>query len=64
MAIVLVAALVLIPLVLTVALTPLALALFPGFRSRESKPGASQLTFATRASSRLPWSAARSWPWR
>ena len=43
-----------ITLALVVALTPLALALFPGFRSRETKPGTSQVAFATRASSRLP----------
>ncbi len=54
MAIVLVLALVLVPLVLTAALTPIALALFPRFRSRESKPQSSQVAFATRTSSRLP----------
>lgn len=54
MSIVLVLAFVLVPLVLTAALTPVALALFPRFRSRESKPRASQVTFATRTSSRLP----------
>ncbi len=36
------------------ALTPLALALFPRFRSRETKRGAHQLTSAARPSSRLP----------
>ena len=54
MAIVLVLAFVLVPLVLTAALTPVALALFPRFRSRESKPQSSQVAFATRTSSRLP----------
>ena len=54
MAIVLVLAFVLVPLVLTTALTPMALALFPGFRSRESKPQTSQVAFATGTSSRLP----------
>ncbi len=54
MAIVLVLAFVLVPLVLTAALTPIALALFPRFRSRESKPQSSQVAFATRTSSRLP----------
>ncbi len=54
MAIVLVLAFVLVPLVLTTALTPMALALFPRFRSRESKPQTSQVAFATRTSSRLP----------
>ena len=54
MAIVLVLAFVLVPLVLTAALTPVALALFPRFRSRESKPQTSQVAFATRTSSRLP----------
>ena len=54
MATVLVLAFVAIPLVLTVALTPLALALFPRFRSRENKRGAHQLTSAARPSSRLP----------
>ena len=54
MATVLVLAFVAIPLVLTVALTPLALALFPRFRSREIKRGAHQLTSAARPSSRLP----------
>lgn len=54
MAIVLVLAFVLVPLVLTSALTPVALALFPRFRSRESKPQTSQVAFATRTSSRLP----------
>ena len=54
MAIVLVLAFVLVPLVLTAALTPIALALFPSFRSRESKPQSSQVAFATRTSSRLP----------
>ena len=54
MSIVLVLAFVLVPLVLTAALTPVALALFPRFRSRESKPQSSQVAFATRTSSRLP----------
>ncbi len=54
MAIVIVLAFVLVPLVLTAALTPVALALFPRFRSRESKPQTSQVAFATRTSSRLP----------
>ncbi|MDE2896841.1 MAG: hypothetical protein OXO54_00795, partial [Chloroflexota bacterium] len=54
MAIVLVLAFVLVPLVLTASLTPVALALFPRFRSRESKPQTSQVAFATRTSSRLP----------
>ena len=54
MATVLVLAFVAIPLVLTVALTPLALALFPRFRSREIKRGAHQLTSTARPSSRLP----------
>ena len=54
MTIVLMLAFVLVPLLLTVVLTPLALALFPRFRSRESKPQASQLTFASRTSIRLP----------
>ena len=54
MAIVLVLAFVLVPLVLTAALTPVALALFPRFRSRESKPQTSRVAFATRTSSRLP----------
>ena len=54
MATVLVLAFVAIPLLLTVALTPLALALFPRFRSRENKRGAHQLTSAARPSSRLP----------
>lgn len=43
-----------ITLALVVALTPLALALFPRFRSRESKPRSSQVAFGTRTSSRLP----------
>ena len=54
MSIVLVLAFVLVPLVLTAALTPVALALFPRFRSHESKPQSSQVAFATRTSSRLP----------
>jgi UDP-N-acetylmuramyl pentapeptide phosphotransferase/UDP-N-acetylglucosamine-1-phosphate transferase len=54
MSIVLALAFVLVPLVFTAALTPVALALFPRFRSRESKPRSSQVNFATRTSSRLP----------
>ena len=54
MSIVLALAFVLVPLVFTAALTPVALALFPRFRSRESKPKTSQVAFATRTSSRLP----------